>query len=213
MAVYDWIGRIHFALFVLGGLGLVGAAITWGTPYVPILLGIGGLISIALGVLGWRDRPRAVVPERSAVMPTPAASPSVSVKATTKSKPRLIAKQQQLSQWRAERAVLLSRGDDLANELRLFDVEHASDRKIQGIYKRGTAFLKDVEDHEAKWWSGITLFNSGGLMAQLATMMTTPVPGPSWRAQLVARIEYETDWLRKHGPAPTANPVLQLDTI
>lgn len=216
--IYDWVARVHFALFGVGGVGMVGAAVAFAfsLPPISVALAIIGFAAIAFGVVGWwaskrsTGSPSGGKPEgvelvsgvvvRSTTASTRVAPVAAEQITAPRPPPRLIAKQQQLAMWRTERDALVERGDNLANELRLLDVDATSQKKIEKIFDLGKTYLADVKDHRGKWWSGLPNPFLGHVAFALTSFARNPVPGPEWRAQLVARIEDEAEWLRQHGP-------------
>lgn len=68
LAAYDWLARLHFALFALGGVGALVAAVSLATefPTISIVFGTLGLTGIGLGIVGWQASKR-----QSATVSTP----------------------------------------------------------------------------------------------------------------------------------------------
>jgi hypothetical protein len=55
LVVYDWLARVHFALYTLGGLAGLGALMSWLlSAYLPALLfGSMAAVALILGSVGW----------------------------------------------------------------------------------------------------------------------------------------------------------------
>ena len=55
VAVYDWVARIHFGLFVLGGAGVIVSGLAWALelPLPSVVALIAGGLFIVVGAVGW----------------------------------------------------------------------------------------------------------------------------------------------------------------
>lgn len=78
LALYDWIARVHFGLFGLGGITFMAGAIAVmsDTPAIAIALFVAGLVAIALGVGGWLRSREFPHPSAVAAAPPAVSSPS-----------------------------------------------------------------------------------------------------------------------------------------